>query len=368
MQNLLFITSSLGQGGAERMLFLLLRGLDRSHFKIKVISLRPGGAYVPQLRTLGIDVQEFNFGLSPRRFHQLLNFSKAARTYKADLVIGWMYHGNLFATVAGLLTRAEVIWNVRHSLDDLAGDRLATRLVIRICAALSNRCRRIIFNSARSMRAHIAIGYSEKHSITIANGIDTAHFIPKDKGSIRRTLGIPDSAKVIGMVARVHSVKDHATTLRAVAALNKGIPDVWLVLVGLDTDGEWISNQLKDLGIQDKTLCLGARLDTEQIYPALDLLCSSSKSEGFPNVIAEAMSCGVPCIATDVGESSEIVGELGAIVKVGDAEAICNEMYRFFTLSDERRNELKEQNRTRIISKFSLNAMIDAYSEQFSID
>jgi len=367
-RRLLFITSSLGQGGAERMLFALLRDLDHAQFKATVISLRSGGVYAQQLRDAGITVQEYNFKLDYSSIIQFTQLNRLARETKPDLVIGWMYHGNLVASIVGAILRTSVIWNVRHALGDPQGDRWSTRILIRASALFSRYCQRVIFNSSRSMQAHIKIGYSATRSIMIANGIETARFVQQHIGQSRAQLRVPVDAKVVGLVARVHPVKDHGTFLRAMVAVRQAIPELWIVLVGLDTDGPAIRAQLIELGIADRCSCLGARIDTEQIYPALDLLCSSSRSEGFPNVIAEAMACGVLCVATNAGESAEITGKFGAIVEVGDAESMSSQVQRLLRLSPEVRKNLGHQARNQIMDRFSLRKMIAAYSSEFSTD
>jgi len=350
------------------MLFALLRDLDHAQFKATVISLRSGGVYAQQLRDAGITVQEYNFKLDYSSIIQFTQLNRLARETKPDLVIGWMYHGNLVASIVGAILRTSVIWNVRHALGDPQGDRWSTRILIRASALFSRYCQRVIFNSSRSMQAHIKIGYSATRSIMIANGIETARFVQQHIGQSRAQLRVPVDAKVVGLVARVHPVKDHGTFLRAMVAVRQAIPELWIVLVGLDTDGPAIRAQLIELGIADRCSCLGARIDTEQIYPALDLLCSSSRSEGFPNVIAEAMACGVLCVATNAGESAEITGKFGAIVEVGDAESMSSQVQRLLRLSPEVRKNLGHQARNQIMDRFSLRKMIAAYSSEFSTD
>src|SRR6202043_3606803 len=124
--------------------------------------------------------------------------------------------------------------------------------------------------------------------------------------------GIPSTSPIVGLVGRYNAMKDHSTFVRAAAVLNKLHPDVHYVLAGtrVEWDNAELSGLVSQLQVRSNVHMLGRRQDMERVTAALDIACSSSAyGEGFPNVIGEAMSCAVPCVVTDVGDSARIVSD-----------------------------------------------------------
>jgi glycosyltransferase involved in cell wall biosynthesis len=158
----------------------------------------------------------------------------------------------------------------------------------------------------------------------IPNGIDTKVFYPDDteRKSLRAEWGISDSEKVVGQVARFDPIKNHPLFLKAAARIASERPDVRFVCVGHGQASylEDLQALTRSLGIESKVRWVQAHSDTRKVYNALDVFCSSSLSEGFPNVIGEAMACGRRCVVTDVGDSRFVVGETGVVVRSDDVE------------------------------------------------
>jgi glycosyltransferase involved in cell wall biosynthesis len=196
----------------------------------------------------------------------------------------------------------------------------------RLCAWLSPRADLLLANSRGGLDAHRERGFCTRSCRVVANGVDIERFRPsREEGArLRRELGIAADAVVVGRVGRLTAVKDYPTFLRAAARLHERHPHLRFLCVGGGPAayGAWLEELGRGLGLAGCVTWAGARPDVAALYNAMDVMVSSSRSEGLPNVVAEAMACGVPCVVTDVGESAWLVGELGQAVPPGDAEAL----------------------------------------------
>jgi glycosyltransferase involved in cell wall biosynthesis len=167
---------------------------------------------------------------------------------------------------------------------------------------------------------------------------------------------IGDDEFVIGMVGRYDIAKGHGFLFEAFARIAPIAPHARLVLVGrgMDWDNEQVSASLHTLGLHSRVLLLGEREATERIYPGFDLYCSSSINEGFPNAIAEAMSCGVPCVVTDAGASREIAEDVGLVVQSREPEQLARALVSMATRSKDELRSRGDKGRDRILSRYSL--------------
>lgn len=322
----LVITTGLGTGGAEHMLCKLIEAADPDEITFMVLSLRNEGELGCRVRAAG--VQLICLGLptlaAASNFFRIL---RQIRTFNPDVVQGWMYHGCVFASFLSrfFLGRRPVVWGIRQTLYQIKNERFSTRFIIWLTAKLSGSVSRIIYNSKVSCLQHRAFGYSPLSDEVIPNGFDLSRY-RLDAGRralFRSAHGIEARETVIGLVARVHPMKDHKNFIGAASKVAARFPGARFVLAGLGSDGESIRALLEDAGILKRTICLGRFENTELLYPGLDLLVlSSAWGEAWPNVLGEAMACGVPCVSTDVGDAAEILGAEGRIVVPGDPVAL----------------------------------------------
>ncbi|HKD28577.1 MAG TPA: glycosyltransferase [Xanthobacteraceae bacterium] len=328
MVRICHIITDLDAGGAERALSTLISHLDPSCFRNEVISLIRPGVFGDDLRRAGIPVISLDL---PRGRPTLSGFLKAVnylRQSRPAILQTWLYHADLFGSFAHYFTpSARLLWNVRCS--DIASlpESYQLRWVIGSLARLSRRPDAVIVNSKRGKLFHEKNGYRPRRWIEIPNGVDTQRFrpLPLQRDQLRSSMGIRAKGPVIGLVARYHPMKDHPTFLQAAAKFANDYPGACFVLCGTGCDGQnknlnrWISQA----GLSDHVTLLGTRTDMENIYPAFDLttLCSAF-GEGFPNVLTEAMACGVPCVATDVGACREILEEEWLVVQPRDPDAL----------------------------------------------
>jgi len=360
-------------GGAENMLVRLLDAGTREKFEPSVLSLMdpeaaPYGTLAPQVTALRIPVATLKM---PRRHPTLANVWGLCRSVRAadpQLIQGWMYHGNLAATVGAwsLPHRPPVIWNVRHSVHDLSLEKPLTRLIIKLSARLSRLPRAIIYNSRVSAAQHQALGFAAARAVVIPNGFDTARFKPQPDARVRlcRELGIDPARTLVGMIARNHPMKDHGNLVRAAGLLRERGCDVHLVLIGsgVDPANRELCELIGALGLEGRVSLLGERGDVPALIAGLDLVAlSSAWGEGFPNVLGEAMASGVPCVATDVGDCTWVLGPHGIIVPPRQSEALAIALGRLIDLGSDARRQLGQAGRARIIQHFSIHEVVRQY-------
>ena len=370
MIRVLHVITGLEVGGAELMLWKLLAGMDRERFESHVVSLMDGGMVGDEIRALGVPVHELDMRMRWPSPIALYRLTRIINSIRPQVVQGWMYHGNLAAWLARWVApRAMVVWNIRQSLYDLAWEKPGTRAVIRFCAGHVTGVARILYNSETSRRQHEAIGYRPDLGETIPNGFDTEKLRPDPAAPdrVRKMLGVEFDVVLIGLVARFHPLKDHGNFLAAATRLLARHPNAGFVLVGrgLDDGNKAITRQIATNGLKGKVFLLGERDDVAALTPGLDIATSSSKSEAFPNAIGEAMSCGVPCVVTDVGDCAQIVGDTGLVVPPGSAQALAAAWAELIEMGAEKRRALGERARLRVQERYALASVVGRYENLY---
>ncbi len=371
--NVTWVTTALGTGGAEMMLCALIAAGDVSRFRHSVISLTSGGKYTAQLESMGVEVR--SLGMKPGRpgLIALFKLARAVRRSAPDVLMGWMYHGDFAALLGRWLggRKIPVIANVRQSLDSLAHEKRGSALLIRLLARLSSSFAAIVYNSQRSAAQHEALGYDKSKTKLIFNGVNTRTFVPSPdaRSAIREELGVPDQALLVGRIGRNHPMKDHATFLDAAGLVALESPEVHFVLAGtgVDPSDPCLARRAGQSDLSGRVHLLGERHDLPRLTAALDVACSSSAfGEGFPNVIAEAMACAVPCVATDSGDSAFVLGDPGRIVPPKDAPKLAGALLELLRHSPEQRALIGASLRRRVLENFSLDAALRNFEQLFT--
>lgn len=359
-------------GGAEMMLYRLLAGSDRDRFAATVLALLGPGPVGERISALDVPLR--TLGMSQQRplalpVWPLVRF---ARSIRPTLIQGWMYHGNLTASICALLSghRLPVMWNVRHSIHDMRHENRLTRGIIRVGAALSSSPRAIIYNSRLSATQHEQLGYDADKTVVIPNGFDCQLFRPRPdmSGWLRREVGIDEHSVVVGMIARNHPQKDPHNLIRATALLAQRAIDLHVVIVGpgFDRGNAELMEAIAQAGIAARVSLLGQRHDIPQIVAGLDIATlPSAWGEGFPNVLGEAMACGVPCVTTDIGDSAWIVGQTGMVTPPRDSEALADALASLATLGPDARRQLGATARARVLENFEIDNIIQRYEQLY---
>jgi glycosyltransferase involved in cell wall biosynthesis len=290
------------------------------------------------------------------------------RRIRPAILQTWLYHADLAGTVATWFAHQDrLVWNLRCSDITQMPGGASIGWIVRALAFLSGRPDTVIVNSGQGKLFHQTAGYHPKVWAHIPNGVDVDRFRPRpqERPSLRARLGLEPTAKVVGFVARFHPMKDCPTFFRAAARFLERHQDARFVVCGwrLTADNQQLRQLIGSFCLSERVIVLGVRADMQDIYPAFDVLAlSSAYGEGFPNVLIEAMACGVPCVATDVGDSRDIVGELGVIVPPRDSEALAR---GWETLIAREPGSMAEQVRARVVANYSLERMRSRYAQLY---
>lgn len=287
---------------------------------------------------------------------------------KPDVVQTWMYHADV---VGGVITRlagmTPVIWNVRNASLEVGIAGLSTRILARVSAVFSWLLpTAIISNSQKAVGVHQALGYRLTKFVVIPNGYDLSRFYPDftARHRIRKEWLIAEDEVLVGMVARWDPYKDHETFLKALAALVPKECSVRYVLIGegMDYFNSALISSLQAHGLADHVLLKGSHADIPAVMNALDLHVLSSASEAFPNVVAEAMACGTPCVVTDVGDAALIVGDTGWVLPPGAPLKLARTIEMAISVVNrDGKVTIGKKCRERIAEKFSEKVMVTRY-------
>ncbi|UST54344.1 glycosyltransferase [Comamonadaceae bacterium OTU4NAUVB1] len=378
MTEILHVITGLGNGGAEAVLFRLIE-MDRSSGnKHRVISLTDRGKYADKLECIGVSVHILNFPRGRVTISKFLKLLRILKVTKPDVVQTWMYHADLIGGIAARLTGiSSIVWGIRHANLDPAHNSAGTLRVVRICARLSRWVpKKIITCSEEAMRLHRAAGYQAEKFVQIPNGYSMDRLTPDvlKRHTVRTELNVTPDAFVLGMVARFDVQKDHRNLIRALGLLKaRGIQFTCLLVgvgvgvgVGIEAGNSILRGWIDQAGISDNVRLLGPRNDIPALMNAMDVHVLSSLGEAFPNVLAEAMACGTPCVTTDVGDASVIVGGNGWVVAPQDAQALANGLakaYDAFSKNKQDWEKLQSACRAHIMANFELQLMCKRYRQ-----
>lgn len=366
--NIVVIITNLATGGAEMMLHKLLQSIDRNRFQPRVISLMGKGEVGPRIEALGIPVHALGMRRGIPNPLVVLRLARMLRRLQPDVVHTWMYHSDLLGGLAARLAGCRsVVWCLRHSNLAKTANKRSTLAVVKVCAWLSGWVpRQIVSCSHRARQVHAAVGYVDEKIQVIPNGFDLGRFVPDAaaRARVRAELGLTHDAPLVGVVARYDVQKNHLGFVQVAAQVLAQLPQVHFVLAGTDVDGgnaELQAAIAAHPGLAAHMHLLGRRDDVPQLMAALDVLASPSHGEAFPNVLGEAMACGVPCVVTDAGDSAEIVGSTGRVVAVGDMDGLAREMVVVLRQPAAERAALGRQARARVQAEYEIGHVTRLY-------
>lgn len=370
---IVYCTTGLDTGGAEMMLSQLISRINRKRFSPTVISLLDKGTLGDRIEANGIPVYTLDMEQGIPTPANIWRLIKIIRQIKPDLIQGWMYHGNIAAQLArlSLLYRVPVLWSIHYSPNSLSLEKKLTALLIRSGAYFSPFSASNIFVSQTSRQKHEKLGYQSKYNCVIPNGFDTSVFVPSSiaRSKIRFELSLPEDCILIGMMGRYHPMKDHNNFLEAAALISQKYDNIYFILAGTEVDknNKNIVDLIQDLQLAKKTKLLGERRDIPRLAAAFDIFTlPSAYGEAFPLVVGEAMSCGVPCVVTDVGDSAFIVGNTGRVISPQNPQAVAQAWQELIEMKTEDREALGKAARTRIQKLFSLESVVSEYEKLYA--
>jgi glycosyltransferase involved in cell wall biosynthesis len=356
---------TLNYGGAEMQATVLANGLVKAGRDVSVLVSYTGG---PLSERLSADVRLHCIGRRNRwdviRLWRRL-FS-TLRQESPDVLYAFMPGANLAACLAKLrFPSLKITWGVRASNVDLSQYDWGASVASWLERRLSRWPNLIIANSAAGRRDAVAKGFPDSAKfVVIPNGIDIQRFKPDAalRSKVRAEWGVLPQEILVGIVARLDPMKDHENFLRAAAKLSQGSPGLKFVSVGEGSPAlrKKLANEAHRLGLEDRLIWAGRRGDLQAVHNGLDLLASSSAfGEGFSNAIGEAMACGVPCVATDVGDAREILGDVGIVVAPRNPEALATGISEMLQRIQQEGPTLKANIRRRIAENFSVERLAE---------
>jgi glycosyltransferase involved in cell wall biosynthesis len=298
-----------------------------------------------------------------------------------------MYHG-AFASVLGrrMIHSARpnaprLYWSLHQTPEpNLYGEKYMTkRIISRLKRYSYSLPAEIIYASHSAKSAHEALGFAPTNACVIPNGIDAARFCPDDsaRAYTLNALGFPEerrkNALLVGRFARWNPMKDYPCLLRGFALFRREFPDAVLICAGkgVSFSNPAFADMAKKSGVSEwnaadspSVYALGFREDVPRLMAGMDATVSpSSMKEAWPLSIAESMASAVSCIASDVGDSAEIVGNSAMLIPAGDWEALGLALGRFFSLPAEERRRIGNAARKRIMTHFPIERTAEAYAE-----
>jgi glycosyltransferase involved in cell wall biosynthesis len=364
MSSICHIITGLNRGGAERSLYTLLESGLQKHFRNRVVSLLDMGVYGTSFSDIDVPVSSIGMRRGRISLKNLMHLKRDLFLDPPDILQGWMYHGNLAAAFGSrvLATRPMLSWNIRCDVGSRTDVGTATSVCRYALKTTSATPDAIIYNSTNARWQHSVYGFADSKARVIPNGFDLEKWRPDEarRQATRMALNLPEKAQVIGYIGRNHPQKDLATLFCAISEIQAAGLTPYVVLVGANLEAALPSGSaLQNL------IFLGERSDLPQLLPAFDLLCLSSKAEGFPNVLGEAMASGVPCITTDAGEAPHIVGDTGWIVPRQNPVELAAALRQALATEAQDLAKRGAAARHRIKAAFSIEATLRQYSELY---
>jgi len=363
MIKIIHIITGLGGGGAEHMLYKLLKYSDRDMYYHEVISLLDEGMYGKKIEDLGIKVHSLNLTVK-NVFASLMIAMRLSKEF--DIVDTWLYHADILGYVIAKTLRKKLIWNIRHSNLDREANKPKTLKIAKVNASLSKYVDLITYNSNRALENHIKFGYANKKSVVIPNGfeIERFKFSPNDRLRVRKELGLTQKDKVIITVGRWDIQKDYYTFVKALGELRKKHLKFKFIMVGsnLDSSNDELVNLVNNYNLTNKAILLGRRNDVSALLSAADIYVSSSIGESFSNAIGEAMACELPCVVTNVGDSKIMVGDTGRVVDAKDYIAMSNVLQEYLEANSLVRNV---HARNKVIARYEIKEVSRIFEEQY---
>lgn len=360
---ILHVITELGLGGTQGQLATVAIGMRNAGHDVEVASLMSGGRNADRLREAGIPVTSLGARRGVPDPRALWRLKTHVSRFGPAVVQSWLYHADLVALLATRGARhTALLWNIRGSALESTG---RTSAVVRLLALCSTMPLAVVANSTAGRDSHAQRGFRPRRWEVIPNAVDLALYRPAAdaRRSLRQELGLDPGAVLVGHVARFDPVKDHTGLLQAAALVARRQEDVHFVLVGpgVDRSNSTLTGPIRALGLESRVHLLGPRTDTPRLQAAWDIAISSSHYEGFPNALAEAMSCAVPCVGTDAGDVRYLLGDTGIVVPPGNAQSLSDAV---LSLLGEGAAALVTRGlaaRERVVTHFAADAVVGRY-------
>lgn len=352
------ISNFAGVGGAEMMLARLIQYTE-GHYQHVIISLiKTSKVYQSTL-----DRCQSHYALGWNGLNTL-GVIKKLRTLLKKLqpktVQCWMYHANVLTSlsVIGLAKKPRVVWGIHHSLASPKDESISTKIALGLSKVLSKQPKAIIYCAHSSLQQHQAFGFNSSNSYVIANGVYLDKFQPNPE--------LHDPI-VIGFAGRYHTAKGYPYLFETMGLLKNENIIFKIAGSGASLNNKEVKALFEQYQLDSQKVQLLAQVsDMPTFYQSIDVFLMTSITEGFPNVLVEAMASGLPCISTDVGDAKYIVQDLGAIVPPRNPQALADAILQYAQKSQAEKQALKQATRERVEQNFSIEKVSEQYKAVWS--
>ena len=365
MKKIVHIISGLKSGGAERSLFNICNSNISDYFIQSVICLGDKAVYGDKLEELGVEVYYLNFK-NNNKLYTFKNFKNIIKKISPDIIQGWMTHGNFASVLAYFILSGHpsLFWNIRQTVYKIKHEYILTRFLFLINILLSRLPNGIISNANISIKQLIKFGYKNDSFILIPNGFDTNYWKPDHnlRQIERNKLKFNENDFVLGYVGRYHPMKNIKLLLESFHKLSQQNSKIKLVIVGQNLNNYNINEKsIIDMIPQNQILIIDNTEEVKKFYNIFDLLIlCSAWGEGFPNVLGEAMSSELCCISTPVGDTPDILEDVGYLVPLDDVDFLIEKVKNCMD-NPEELNKLGRKARIKILNQYSMEKTINTY-------
>ncbi|BFM49626.1 glycosyltransferase [Marinomonas sp. THO17] len=365
---ILYLINSLDVGGAEIALKKLILNLPDG-VQVKVVTLKSEGKIADDLRLEGIDVFCLNVKSIMHFPSAILQLNKIIKDERPEIIQSWLYYSDLVASFASMLSGGQkIIWGIRTT--ELKKGSYITAIIRKVLSWLSYWIpTKIVVVAEKAKEKHIEIGYDASKMKVIPNGFDIeASQVDLSSVSLfKKDIGISKNDFVIGCIGRLSQDKGQDVFIAAADLISQRFPSIKFLMVGRDLElsNSKVTGWINKTSYPDNFILVGERSDVSVCLKAMDIFCLPSRSEGFPNVLGEAMLAGVPCISTDAGDAAALGGENVPIAEINNSIDLANKLIDLLEKTVEERNELGLVLNQRIVEKYSVDKMVSRYIDLY---
>lgn len=362
---ILFLVLEMDLGGLQRMVNQLIKSLDKETFEPYLVCLDRGGIFYEE--AAGLCARSYILERRPGPFDRklFLRLVSILRQNRIDMIHS--HNGcSSYAALAGKLAGVRKIIHTDHGR--LVPDRMSARMEDRLASYFMDRF--IGVSTELSDYLECKVGIRKKRLMTIINGVNTETFRPRsadEKSSLRSRLGLRESDRIIGTVCRLDPIKNLTFMISCMPVIVQKMPAAKLVIAGDGPQKKILDQQATDLGMVSFIKFLGLRQNVEDILPAFDVYACTSLSEGTSMTILEAMACGLPVVATNVGGNSRLVDKSnGILVQLNDQASYTKSVMKLLG-GPELIRTLGDESRKKVYTRFSVELMVKQYEELYKL-
>lgn len=356
----LLLIPTLDRSGAEKQLMLLATRLPREEFDVHVVCLTRGGPYAEPIQQAGIPVTMLGKRLKgdPRALWRLKALIQEQRP---DIVHSWLFAANAYARLAvSGKQRPKVVVSER------CVDSWKSRWQLWLDRRLISRTDAMVANSRSVADFYEQQGVPRALMHVIPNGIAVSSAAPLDRQSLLQELQLPADAKLVACVGRLAKQKCVGDLLWGFQVLRQADPRAYLLVIGDGPERDNLIERAGQLECSDHVRFLGHREDADRILPLIDVYWLASAFEGMSNSLMEAMSLGLPVIATDIPPNRELIthGRHGYLVNPRDGVGFAQYTVKLFE-DPALANQLSSAAKARMTEEFNIERMVESYVELY---